>query len=107
LESHNHFIGCIATSQIKWQTYLITVLGKQLDKTKTDTNLKDAIINAPDCAMADRTASISGPFKSTLCTQEHIGWHCMLQGYWASEWQIAFNNMYMMPDKETSEAKSK
>jgi hypothetical protein len=74
LESHDHFIGCKVVTRIKWQTTLLSAIGKQLDMKKRDTNLKEKIIYALDwCALAGRPVLVSGPFADALRAQERIG----------------------------------
>jgi hypothetical protein len=81
LESHDHFLGCQAPARIKWRTALITNISRELDKTKTDTNLKEAIINVLDQALAGRPVLVNGPFETPLRAQERIGLRSLFQGY--------------------------
>jgi hypothetical protein len=107
IKSHDHFLGCNSPLRIKWHLELISAVGQQLDMMKTNEDLKDTIINALDCALAGRLISVNRPFSEALPAQELIGWQAMLQGYWASEWQTAFQHMFSPPNKEIPEDKSR
>jgi hypothetical protein len=107
IENHDHFIGCPAPSRIKWRTELLSATRQQLDRTKTDSNFTEAIVNALDRAMAGRPISVGGPFQAALRAQERIGWRSLLQGYWAKEWQKCFQHTYAPPDEESADARQK
>jgi hypothetical protein len=106
-ETHDHFVGCKGTTRIKWRTDTLTAIRKQMEKTKTDTNLSEAIINVMDRAMAGRPISVHGPFEMALRAQERIGWRGMFQGHWAMEWQLTYRATYTTPAEEDEDAKSK
>jgi hypothetical protein len=50
---------------------------------------------------------VSGPFETALLAQERIGWHSLLQGYWAKDWQLLYQQQYIPPEAKTNTAKSK
>jgi hypothetical protein len=56
-------------------------IGAQLDRFKTDTNLKEVIMNLIDRALAGRPISVGYPFVVPFRAMEKIGWRCLLQGY--------------------------
>jgi hypothetical protein len=107
LESHDHFIGCTAPSRIKWCTDLLSATRQQLNCTKTDSNLTEAILNVLDRAIAGRPISAGGPFQRALRAQERIGWRSLLQAYWAMEWQHCYEHTYMRPEEESADARLK
>jgi hypothetical protein len=100
-------VGCNAPSRIKWRTELLVAIRQQLKKTKTDTNLCEAILDAIDRAIAGRPISVIGTFTATFRAQERIGWHSLLQGYWATKWKTAYCSTYTTPEEETADDKSK
>jgi hypothetical protein len=101
-ETHEHYIGCDAASRIKWRLELLAAIKKQMTVTKTPELLQDLLIDVLDRALAGRPISVSGPCESILCSQERIGWHAMLHGYWSVEWQQEYTNSYQAPTKETT-----
>ena len=91
--------------RIQWRTELLTATRKTLESNRTNSHLAETILDALDRAMAGRPISVGGPFATALRAQECIGWRCMLQGYWAREWQIAFRRTYPKPSDETDDDK--
>jgi hypothetical protein len=78
-------------------------MGKQLSRTKTDTQLvQETIINVLGRALSGQPISVGGIFNVALRAQEKIGWRSMFQGYWASEWQTAYIDKYATPAVENT-----
>jgi hypothetical protein len=78
-----------------------------MNKTSTNTELQETIIDCLDRAMANRPIYPQGTFRRALEAQAHIGWSSMLQGFWTKEWQAAYDNSYPIPTEETRKEKQK
>jgi hypothetical protein len=85
---------------------MLKAVGQQLERTKTNPNLTEVLINALDRALAGRPISVGGQFADALRSQEKIGWRSLLQGYWSSDWHDAYRRTYQVPAEETSKDKS-
>jgi hypothetical protein len=68
---------------------------------------KETIIDAIDCALATRVIPTHGPFHTALRAQEQIGWLAMLWGYWATEWQQAYERTRSVAIKEETADRKK
>jgi hypothetical protein len=73
-ETQNHYIQCVAPSQIAWRLQLITALRKQMESLQTNSNLVEVILNCVNSTLAGRNINNHGPFSGAHEAQSQIGW---------------------------------
>ena len=86
---------------------MLATIRKQLETTRTNTHLMEALLNVMDRALAGRPISVNGQFTLALRAQERIGWRSLFHGHWALEWKQAYQETYATPAEETPVAKTK